>query len=186
MTTPSRTTRSWATATVDTVAVFLAAVVILFPVTDALGTVIGLPSGGIRVVIGVVAFGVTYPVVAGEWSMGTLGEYFFAFVAATFVVLGLAGAVPTFEAVDLSAGDSIARVGLWCVVHVTAYVAVASGVTRRAVSSLAGIFWTLVSFSGAYLGVGMLITAERAGLPGYAFAVGLIACSVTLFYLTWA
>jgi hypothetical protein len=39
--------------------------------------------------------------------------------------------------------------------------------------------------SGVYLGAGMLITAERATLPGYGFAVGLLACSVTLFYLTW-
>lgn len=57
--------------------------------------------------------------------------------------------------------------------------------SRQIVSPLADIFWTLVSISGAYLGAGMLITAERASLPGYAFAIGLLFSSITLFYLTW-
>jgi hypothetical protein len=126
-----RSARSWATATVETVAVFLATAVILFPGATAFGTVLGLPSGVVYVAIEIVAFGATYAFVAGEWSRGTFGEYFFAFVTATFVVLGLTGTVPTFEGVELAVGDSIVRLGLWCLVYVVAGGAVTSGVPER-------------------------------------------------------
>jgi hypothetical protein len=126
-----RSARSWATATVETVAVFLATAVILFPGATALGTALGLPSGVVHVAIQIVAFGATYAFVAGEWSIGTLGEYFFAFLAATSIVLGLTGTVPTFEGINLSVGDSIVRLGLWCLVYVVAGGAVTSGVSER-------------------------------------------------------
>ena len=55
---------------------------------------------------------------------------------------------------------------------------------RPVASPIADLFWTLVSLYGAFLGVGMVITAKRVSLLGHTFALGLLACSVTLFYLT--
>lgn len=129
-----RTARSWATATVDTVVIFVAMVALLFPVTSALGAAVGFPSGWADAVTGIVAFGATYPFVAGAWSIGTLGEYFFAFVATTLVLLGTEGVLLATGTVGIPVKDPIVRLGVWCVVYTTAYMAVASGATRRVLS----------------------------------------------------
>ena len=129
-----RTARSWATVTFDTVAVFAATAVLLFPVTTALGDAIGLPSGGVRVIVGIVAFGAAYPFVAGDWSTGRLGEYFFAFVVATLAVLGFVGALSISGSIGLPLADPMVRVALWCVISLTAYLAVASGTTQHVLS----------------------------------------------------
>jgi hypothetical protein len=129
-----RSARSWATATVDTVAVFLATAVILFPGATALGTVLGLPSDGVHVAIQIVAFGATYAFVAGEWSIEALGAYFFAFVASTLVGLAVGAAVLATGIVTVPVDESLVRLSLWCLVYAVAGGAVASGVTGRILS----------------------------------------------------
>jgi hypothetical protein len=129
-----RSARSWATATVETVAVFLATAVILFPGATALGTVVRLPSGVVHVAIQIVAFGATYAFVAGEWSRGTLGEYFFAFVASTVVGLGVGAAVLATGTVTVPVDDPLVHLGLWSPVYFVAGGAVTNGVTGRVLS----------------------------------------------------
>ena len=109
-------------ATTDTLLAAFGLGVVLFPAVLTGNSVLGTPldESAVYLIVGVIAVGGSYPFVAGEWSLGSLGEYIFAFTAAV-LGFGLTGAIVLIAAgVELSGSHSVPRAAVFAVSYVVA------------------------------------------------------------------
>jgi hypothetical protein len=84
--------RSWSTATADLLLAAVGLGTLLYPGAATLNAALGDPVAPpvVRLAVVVVAFGGSYPFVAGDWSPGRLWDTALAFVGGA-VAVGLAG-----------------------------------------------------------------------------------------------
>ena len=75
--------RSWLLATVDVGFAFLGVAAAVYPTLSLAAALLGSPflRALVPVLTFVLAFGASYPYVAGGWSLGRLGEFLFVAVA---------------------------------------------------------------------------------------------------------
>jgi hypothetical protein len=132
MTTASRRTDSWVSATVDVVLAVVGFAFVWYPMVSLGNAVLGAPLAESRVtlVVGVLAFGGAYPVVAGDWSLGRLGEFVFAMTTAA-LGLGVLGMGFVLAAgVTLPGSSRIPQAIVWSGAYLLAYFVVyRTGVT---------------------------------------------------------
>lgn len=110
-------------ATVDTVLSVIVLTLIWFPAVSLMNSLAGRPFGGdlvFRVVV-VLAVGTAYPFVAGDWSLGDLGEYLFLlFVAALawgLVVMG----VLVILGIELFSPNPLPQATVWFLAYGSTY-----------------------------------------------------------------
>src|SRR6056297_1612264 len=92
--------RSFAVATSDVLLMIVGLGIILAPAVSTINSLLGapFPNQTVNLTIGVLAVGGSYLFVAGGWSLGSFGEFVFAFVGCSiaagvfiFVVIVLIG-----------------------------------------------------------------------------------------------
>lgn len=83
MATAERGLDSWLSATFDLLLSILGFILVWYPMVSLGNAVFGFPisTSMSNLLVGVLALGGSYPVVAGDWSLGQLGEYIFVLVA---------------------------------------------------------------------------------------------------------
>lgn len=126
MATSERGLDSWLSATLDLLLAVLGFTVVWYPMVSLGNVVLGSPVAPATVdaVVAVLALGGTYPVVAGDWSLGRLGEYVFVLVASA-IGWGLVGLLFVLASgVTLSGSDRAPQAAVWLAAYVTAYVVV--------------------------------------------------------------
>jgi hypothetical protein len=114
---------SWSLATVDTVLSILALLVIWYPVIYYTNTVAGFPliESSVNFAVAVLAFGSSYPFVAGHLSLGDLGEYLFLLLASA-LVWGIIGTIATVAAgMTFSGSNYTPLAATWGLAYLTAY-----------------------------------------------------------------
>lgn len=87
-------------ATVDLLFSFVGVSIALYPVIWIGNALLEFPLADtmVRILVGVLAFGGAYPFVTGDWSLGKLGEFTFAFAGSTvFVGLLLAFGIAALD-----------------------------------------------------------------------------------------
>lgn len=117
---------SWFGATVDVLLSVLGFLLVWYPLVSVGNAVLGTPvsAATVDLVVGVLALGSAYPVVAGDWSLGRVGEFAFVLVAAA-VGWGLVGMVLVLASgVRLSGGNPAPQAAVWAAAYLTAYVVV--------------------------------------------------------------
>lgn len=135
MATSERGLDSWLSATLDLLLAVLGFTVVWYPVVSLGNAVLGSPVAPTTVatVVGVLALGGAYPVVAGDWSLGRLGECVFVLVASA-IGWGLVGLLFVLASgVSLSGSDRAPQAAVWLAAYATTYV-----VVYRAESELFG------------------------------------------------
>lgn len=132
MATSERGWGSWLSATLDVLLAVLGFTIVWYPMVSLGNAVLGSPAtpATVTTVVGVLALGGAYPVVAGDWSLGRLGEYVFVLVAAAigWGVVGLLFVVAS--GVTLSGGDRAPQAAVWLAAYATAYAVVYRAGTR--------------------------------------------------------
>jgi hypothetical protein len=129
---------SFVLPTVDTLMAAFGLAAVTYPGVAVVNAFFGSPlaPGTVRLLVGVVAVGGAYPFVAGDWSLGRLGTFLFAFTAS--LLLGGLLAFAVFLALGTSLDDgTLAQTSLVAVAYVAAYALVYRGGAdrlRRAVS----------------------------------------------------
>jgi len=126
MSTEGRESGSWAGATVDTVASVSALAVIWYPALHYANALARSPLTGSTVdfAVTVLAFGSAYPFVAGDFSLGDLGEYLFVLVGAA-LGWGVVGTIGTVGLdVRFSGANRAPEAVVWGLAYVTTYVVV--------------------------------------------------------------
>ncbi|WP_231185389.1 hypothetical protein [Haladaptatus sp. DYF46] len=88
--------------------------------------VLGSPASAstVNLVIGVLAVGGAYPVVAGDWSLGQLGEYVFVLTASAFGWGLLGMAVILVSGRTFAGSNPIPQATVWAAASLTAYIVV--------------------------------------------------------------
>ncbi|WP_227130700.1 hypothetical protein [Halorubellus salinus] len=118
--------RSWLLATVDFAFAFLGVAAIAYPTLALAGALVGSPTlrALVPVLTFVLAFGASYPYVAGDWSLGRLGEFLFVAVAGSLAWGALVAGVVL--ALDLATvpGDPAPIATAWTLALATAYAVV--------------------------------------------------------------
>ncbi|WP_080510492.1 hypothetical protein [Halorubrum coriense] len=123
MATAEREFDSWLSATLDFLFSAFGLVLVWYPMVSLGNAVLGFPvSASTRnLLVGVLAFGGSYPVVAGDWSLGRLGEYVFVLLASV-LAWGFVGtvAVLAWEA-SFSGSNPAPQAAVWAAAYLTAY-----------------------------------------------------------------
>ena len=117
---------SWVSATLDYLLSILGFTLIWYPLLSVGNAALGAPASvqTVNVLVGVLAFGGAYPVVAGDWSIGRLGEYVFVFFASA-LGWGLVGMVVVLASgVSLSGSSAVPQAVVWVAASLTAYLVV--------------------------------------------------------------
>lgn len=126
MVTVERGVDSWASATVDFLLSVFGFILALYPLVSIGNAILGSPGSvaTVNVVVGVLAVGGAYPVVAGDWSLGQLGEYVFVSIASAFA-WGLIGMLLILASgLTLSGSNPVPQAVLWTTASLTAYIVV--------------------------------------------------------------
>ncbi|WP_276260461.1 hypothetical protein [Haloglomus litoreum] len=126
MATSERGLDSWLSATLDLLLAVLGFAVVWYPMVSLGNAVLGSPAAPatVDVVVAVLALGGAYPVVAGDWSLGRLGEYVFVLVASA-IGWGLVGFLFVFASgMSLSGSDPVPQAAVWLAAYATAYAVV--------------------------------------------------------------
>ncbi len=100
---------STASATVDLLMAAFGLGIVFYPALSVGNHLFGSPldEATISFVVGILAVGGSYPFVAGDWSLGRLGDYIFAF-SASAIAIGLVGAVVIVSfGFDIAGGNPI-------------------------------------------------------------------------------
>jgi|SRR6056297_2910818 len=117
---------SWLWATVDVLFAFIGFVVVFYPPvsfgTEVLG--VSLAPSTVNLVVAVLALGGAYPVVAGDWSLGRLGEFMFVLVASAMVTAVAAMICIAVSGIRLASDTLVFRVTVWGLAYLLAYVVV--------------------------------------------------------------
>lgn len=97
--------------TVDLLLAAFGLAVLTFPVVSVTNVALGDPlaQSTVRTVVGVVALGGSYPFVAGDWSLGRLGEFVFLVAASALVGSACLFALAAFFDVTVSTNDESAH-----------------------------------------------------------------------------
>ena len=117
---------SWLSATLDFLLSFVGFIIVWYPMVSLGNAVLGFPvsTSTSNLIVGVLAFGGSYPVVAGDWSLGQLGEYIFVLLAST-IGWGLVGIVALLvSGVTISGSNLAPQAAVWAAAYLTAYVVV--------------------------------------------------------------
>ncbi|WP_323676752.1 hypothetical protein [Halorubellus sp. PRR65] len=118
--------RSWLLATADFAFAFLGVAAVAYPTLYLLAALVGSPVLRDLAALAafVLAFGASYPYVAGDWSLGRLGEFLFVAVAGVLawgaVVAGVVLALDLATAPD----DPASLATTWTLALATAYAVV--------------------------------------------------------------
>jgi len=126
MASPARESDSWAAATLDFLLAAGGFVLVWYPIVHFGNALLGAPAtdATVNLVVGVLAFGGAYPVVAGDWSLGRLGEFVFVLFAGV-LGWGAVGAVLVLASgASLSGGDVAPLTLVWAAAYATAYAVV--------------------------------------------------------------
>ncbi|ELZ57996.1 MULTISPECIES: hypothetical protein [Halorubrum] len=126
MSTVERGVDSWLSATLDFLLSVLGFTIVWYPMVSLGNAVLGFPvsTSTVNLIVGVLAFGGSYPVVAGDWSLGRLGEYLFVLIASV-IGWGLVGMVPFLASgVSVSGSNPAPQAAVWAAAYLTAYVVV--------------------------------------------------------------
>lgn len=117
---------SWTWATVDTVLSVLALGVVWHPAVSYANALTGTPFGEEVVVfaVGVLAVGTAYPFVAGDWSLGDLGEYLFLLYVAAVIWSVVGMGVILASGIRFSGTSAIPQATVWALAYVSVYVLV--------------------------------------------------------------
>lgn len=114
---------SWLSATIDFLLSILGFTLIWYPMVSLGNTVLGslVSASTINLIVGVLAFGGAYPVVAGDWSLGRIGEYIFVLIASA-ITWGLVGMVIVLvSGVSISGSNAVPQAIVWAAAYLTAY-----------------------------------------------------------------
>jgi hypothetical protein len=126
MATASDRARSWLSATVDVLLAVFGFVLVWYPAISIGNAVLTEPvsNSTVSLLVGVLALGSAYPVVAGEWSLGAVGEFVFVLIAAAFG-WGLVGMLLLLgSGQSLSGATRLPQALVWAAGYLTAYVVV--------------------------------------------------------------
>lgn len=126
MVTVERELASWMSATVDFLLAAVGFGIAFYPLVSLGNAVLGSPGSAsmVTLVVGVLAVGGAYPVLAGDWSLGQLGEYVFVLIASAFG-WGLVGMLLILASgLTLSGSNPVPQAALWATASLTAYVVV--------------------------------------------------------------
>lgn len=126
MATAERDSSTWFSATCDLLLAVLGFALVWYPFVSLGNAVLGTPVADTTVtaVVGVLALGGAYPVLAGDWSLGRLGEFVFALTASAFAwgILGML-CVLAFD-LTIAGSDRRPQAAVWAVAYATAYLLV--------------------------------------------------------------
>ncbi len=117
---------SWASATLDVVPAWIGVAIVAYPLVAVGNAVLGAPlaDGTVHLVVGVVALGGAYPVVAGPWSLGGLGAFTLALVGAA-LAWGVLGLVAILAAgLSIPGSNRLPQAAVWAAAYLTATVLV--------------------------------------------------------------
>lgn len=118
---------SWVSATVDILLAVLAFGFIWYPMVSLGNAVLGGPASPslLNWIVGVLAVGGAYTVIAGEWALGgQIGEYVFALIASA-LLWGFIGMLVIFLSGISVAGDNpVPEAMMWSAAYLTAYIVV--------------------------------------------------------------
>ncbi|ELZ33824.1 hypothetical protein [Halorubrum distributum] len=126
MATAERELDSWLSATLDFLLSIVGFIIIWYPMVSLTNAVLGFPvsTSTSNLIVGVLAFGGSYPVVAGDWSLGQLGEYIFVLLAST-IGWGLVGMVAILvSGASISSSNLVPQAVVWAAAYLTAYIVV--------------------------------------------------------------
>lgn len=130
--------RSVALATSDLLWAVVGLAILWYPAISLGNALLGEPLADqtVRLLVGVLGLGSSYPFVAGDWSSDTLGDYVIAFVASA-VAVGLLGAVVIVVlGLELSGSDQAPQTLAFAAAYLVANLLVHRGgysAARRAV-----------------------------------------------------
>lgn len=113
-------------ATVDFLLAVVGFILAFYPLVSLGNAILGSPGSAatVNLVVGVLAVGGAYRVVAGDWSLGELGEYVFVLTAAAFG-WGLIGMLVVLTAgLTLSGSNPVPQAVLWATASLMAYIVV--------------------------------------------------------------
>lgn len=117
---------SWLSATLDVILAGIGFVLVLYPMISLGNAVLGSPvtASTVNLIVGVLALGGAYPVVAGDWSLGQLGEYVFVLLASAigWGVIGML--VVLASGVTLAGSNRVPQAVVWSAAYLTAYIVV--------------------------------------------------------------
>jgi len=114
---------SWLSATIDFLLSILGFTLIWYPIVSLGNAVLGSPVSAptVNLIVGVFAFGGAYPVVAGDCSLGRLGEYIVVLIASA-ITWGLIGMVIVLvSGVSISGSNAVPQAMVWAAAYLTAY-----------------------------------------------------------------
>ncbi|QLH78467.1 hypothetical protein HZS55_14725 [Halosimplex rubrum] len=126
MATAERGIGSWLSATYDLLLAVLGFTIVWYPVLSLSNTVLGSPvaDATVNLIVGMLAFGGAYPVVAGDWSLGRLGDFAFVLIASE-IGWGIIGMVSVLALdVTISGSNRLPQAIVWGAAYVTAYLVV--------------------------------------------------------------
>lgn len=125
---------SWVVATTDFVLAFVGAFAVAYPVLSFAHAIAGSPVPGlVPNAAFALAFGASFPLVAGDWSIARLYEVLAVAVAAA--VLGTIALTGLATALDLGALPSTSATGGWLLSLAVAYAVLARYDVRSALNS---------------------------------------------------
>lgn len=122
MATAERGLDSWLSATLDLLLSVLGFTLVWYPMVTLGNAVLGFPvsDSTSNLLVGVLALGGSYPVVAGDWSLGQLGEYIFVLMASA-IGWGLIGMVAVLTAgMSISGSNPAPQAAVWAAAYLTA------------------------------------------------------------------
>ncbi|SDY08751.1 hypothetical protein [Halopenitus persicus] len=126
METADRGPESWVAATLDLLLGLIGLAIVLHPLISLWNTVLGSPvsPATVSLIVGVLAFGGAYPIVAGDWSLGRLGEYVVVLFASV-LAWGLLGMVAILVSnVTIQGNNAAPQAIVWTAASLTAYLLV--------------------------------------------------------------
>lgn len=122
-----RSLLSWLSATADVLVAVLGFVIVWYPMVSLGNAVLGAPAPASVVdgVVGVLALGCAYGLIAGEWAGGgRLGEYVLVLVASA-IGWGVVGLLFVLASgVSLSGENPLPQALVWAAAYLTAYLVV--------------------------------------------------------------
>lgn len=126
MATAERGFDSWLSATIDLLLAVLGFTLVWYPMVSLGNTVLGTPvsDATVNLIVGMLALGGSYPVVAGDWSLGRVGDYVFVLIASV-IGWGIIGMVSVLALdVTISGSNRAPQVVVWGAAYLTSYLVV--------------------------------------------------------------
>ncbi|WP_080506811.1 hypothetical protein [Halorubrum distributum] len=117
---------SWLSATLDFFLSIIGFIIVWYPAVSLGNAILGFPvsASTSNLLVGVLAFGGSYPVIAGDWSLGQLGEYIFVLFASA-IGWGLVGMTAVLASgVSISGSNLAPQAAVWVAAYLTAYIVV--------------------------------------------------------------